>query len=139
MVDGNDGVPPRPYIHDRGALHTYMRIICILNNSEPTELISLQSCRLIPNLPRYSRTPCTGKSVVSADSAQANGLLSFESVAFSGRPIPLVALAQPTKGWPCGVTGPRPRVRPSCLLVDPGDICPPQLPNMPCFQKLGPS
>jgi hypothetical protein len=62
MLDGNDGVPPGPYIHDRGALHTYMRIICLLNNSEPTELISLQSCRLIPNLPRYSRTPCAGKS-----------------------------------------------------------------------------
>jgi hypothetical protein len=35
---------PGPYIHDRGALHTYMSIICLLNNSEPTELISLQSC-----------------------------------------------------------------------------------------------
>jgi hypothetical protein len=56
------GVPHGPYIHDRGALHTYMSIICLLNNSEPTELISLQSCRLIPNLPRYSRTPCAGKS-----------------------------------------------------------------------------
>jgi hypothetical protein len=39
MVDGNDRVPPRPYILDRGALHAYMRIMCILNNSEPTELI----------------------------------------------------------------------------------------------------
>jgi hypothetical protein len=51
MVDGNDGVPPRPYILDRGALHAYMKIIHILNNSEPTKLIFLQSCRLIPNLP----------------------------------------------------------------------------------------
>jgi hypothetical protein len=24
MVDGNDGVPPRPYILDRGALHACM-------------------------------------------------------------------------------------------------------------------
>jgi hypothetical protein len=62
MVDGNDGVPPGPYIHDHGALHTYMRIICLLNNSKLTELISLQSCRLIPNLLRYSRTPYAGKS-----------------------------------------------------------------------------
>jgi hypothetical protein len=62
MVDGNDGVPPRPYILDRGALHAYMRITCILNNSEPTELIFLQSCRLIPNSPRYSRALHTGKS-----------------------------------------------------------------------------
>jgi hypothetical protein len=51
MVDGNDGVPPRPYILDRGALHAYVTIMYILNNSEPTELIFLQSCRLIPNLP----------------------------------------------------------------------------------------
>jgi hypothetical protein len=36
MVDGNDGVPPGPYILDRGALHVYTRITCLLNNSEPT-------------------------------------------------------------------------------------------------------
>jgi hypothetical protein len=44
MVDGNDRVPFGPYILDRGALHVYMRIICLLNNSEPTELMFLQSC-----------------------------------------------------------------------------------------------
>jgi hypothetical protein len=44
MVDGNDGVPPGPYILDRGVLHVYMRITCLLNNSEPTELIFLQYC-----------------------------------------------------------------------------------------------
>jgi hypothetical protein len=59
--DLNDGVPPRPYILDRGALHTYVRIMYILSNSEPTELIFLQSCRLIPNLHRYSRAPHVGK------------------------------------------------------------------------------
>jgi hypothetical protein len=48
MVDGNDGVPPRPYILDRGALHAYMRIMCIPNNSEATELILLQSCPTYP-------------------------------------------------------------------------------------------
>jgi hypothetical protein len=62
MVDRNDGVPPRPYILDRRALHAYVRIMYILNNSEPTELIFLQSCRLIPNLPRYSRVSYAGKS-----------------------------------------------------------------------------
>jgi hypothetical protein len=46
MVDGNDGVPPRPYILDRGALHACVRIMYILNNSEPTKLIFLQSCDL---------------------------------------------------------------------------------------------
>jgi hypothetical protein len=51
-----------PYIHDRGALYTYMRITCLLNNSDPTELISQKSCRLIPNPPRHFRAPCAGKS-----------------------------------------------------------------------------
>jgi hypothetical protein len=27
MVDGNDGVPPRPYIIDRGALHACMMMM----------------------------------------------------------------------------------------------------------------
>jgi hypothetical protein len=62
MVDGNDGVPPRPYILDRGALHAYVMIIHTLNNSEPTELFSLQSCRLIPIPLRYSRALHAGKS-----------------------------------------------------------------------------
>jgi hypothetical protein len=62
MVDANDGVPPRPYILDRGALHAYVMIMYILNNSEPTELIFLQTCRLIPNLPRHSGALQAGKS-----------------------------------------------------------------------------
>jgi hypothetical protein len=56
------GVPPGPYILDRGALHTYMMNSHLLSNSELTELISLQSCRPIPNLPRYSRAPRAGES-----------------------------------------------------------------------------
>jgi hypothetical protein len=44
MIDGNDGVPPRTYILVRGALHAYVMIMYTLNNSEPTELIFLQSC-----------------------------------------------------------------------------------------------
>jgi hypothetical protein len=62
MVDGNDGVPPMPYILNRGALHAYVMIMYTLNNSESTELIFLQSCRLIPNSPRYSRALHVGKS-----------------------------------------------------------------------------
>jgi hypothetical protein len=38
-------------------------------------------------------------------------------------------LSWPTKGWPCEVMGPKPSARPSSLLVDPGDICPPQRPR----------
>jgi hypothetical protein len=62
MVDRNDGVPPRPYILDRGALHAYVTIMYILSNIELTELIFLQSCRLIPNPPRYPRVLHAGKS-----------------------------------------------------------------------------
>jgi hypothetical protein len=66
--------------------------------------------------------------VVSVDSTRADKLFGLESVALSSRPILLAALVWPMKGWPCGVTGPWPRARPSCLLVDLGDICPPKAP-----------
>lgn len=66
------------------------------------------------------------------DSTRVDRLPGLESVNFSGRPIPPVALARPTKGWPCGVTSLRPRARPFRLLVDPGDICPPQ--KRSCFK-----
>jgi hypothetical protein len=36
MRDENDGVSPRPYIHDRGTLLTYMMITYLLTNSEMT-------------------------------------------------------------------------------------------------------
>jgi hypothetical protein len=39
-------------------------------------------------------------------------------------------LPWPTKGWPSEIMGLGHFVRPSCLLVDPGDICPPQAPNL---------
>jgi hypothetical protein len=53
-----DGVPPRPYISDRGALTCVYDDDVFLSNSEPTELIFLQSCRLILTwfrCPRWSR------------------------------------------------------------------------------------
>jgi hypothetical protein len=67
---------------------------------------------------------------VAADIARVDELPGPESAAFSSRPTPPIVLARPTKGWSCEVTGPRPHARPSCLLVDPGDICPPQAPNL---------
>jgi hypothetical protein len=66
-----------------------------------------------------------GKRAVAVDSTRVDELPGPEFVAFSGQPIPPVALARPTKGRPGGVTGLRPRTRPSRLLVDMGDICPP--------------
>jgi hypothetical protein len=53
-----DGMPSRPYISDHGALIcVYDNDVC-LSNSEPTELILLQSCQLILTYfrcPRWSR------------------------------------------------------------------------------------
>jgi hypothetical protein len=37
---------------------------------------------------------------------------------------------RPTKGWPCEILGPRPFARSFSLLVDPGNIRPPQAPNL---------
>jgi hypothetical protein len=42
------------------------------------------------------------------------------------RPILPVVLPWPTKGWPCEAVSPKPFARPSNLLVDLGDIYPPQ-------------
>jgi hypothetical protein len=73
--------------------------------------------------------------VVSVDSVRVDGLFGLESVAFSGRPILLLALARPTKGWPCRVTGLWPHASPSRLLVDPGDICPPHAARRSCGER----
>jgi hypothetical protein len=120
VVDENDGVSPGPYIHDRGTLHTQMRIICLLNNSEPTKLISYNLADLSLIRPdirgRHARE---SRVVAVVDSARVDRLFGLEFFAFSGRPIPPIALARPTKGWAYGVTDPWPRTRPSCLLVDP--------------------
>jgi hypothetical protein len=51
---------------------------------------------------------------------ESDGSPGPESASFSGRSILPVILTRPTKGWPCEVADPRPRARPSCLLVDPG-------------------
>jgi hypothetical protein len=41
-----DGVPPRPYISDHGALTCVYNNDVSLSNSEPIELIFVQSCDL---------------------------------------------------------------------------------------------
>jgi hypothetical protein len=59
---------------------------------------------------------------------KSNEPLGPESASFSHRSIPPAVLPWPMKEWPCEIIGPKPFTRPSCLLVDPGDICPPQAP-----------
>jgi hypothetical protein len=129
-IDENDGVLPGPYIDDRGALLTYMMIMYLLTNSEPTEPIFRKSYRLIPDPPRHSRVPGARSRTVTWDSARFEGPSGLESIAFSDWPIPPVVFARPTKRWLCGVTGLRPHTRIFRLLVDPGDICFPQTPNL---------
>jgi hypothetical protein len=48
-----------------------------------------------------------------------------ESIQSCVNPFRQQFLPWPTKGWPCEIMGPKPFVKPSSLLVDPGDICPP--------------
>ena len=57
-------------------------------------------------------------------------LLGLEPAFFPRRPIPSIVLPWPMKRWPNEITGLRPLTRPSYLLVDSGDICPPQAPNL---------
>jgi hypothetical protein len=45
-------------------------------------------------------------------------------------PLHWTSLPRPTKGWPCELLGLRPFARSFSLPVDPGDICPPQAPNL---------
>jgi hypothetical protein len=62
-----------------------------------------------------------------------------ESIQSSVDPFRHQFLPWPTKGWPCEIMGPNPYARPSSLLVDPGDICPPQAPNLWVdFEIIGP-
>jgi hypothetical protein len=107
-----------------------MMIACLLTNSEPTELISQKSRRLIPNPPDIRGCQARESQADSWGSARFDGPSRLESIDFLHRPIPLVAFARPTKRCPCGVTGPRHGARTFCLLVDPRDICPPQAPNL---------
>jgi hypothetical protein len=97
-----------------------------LSNSEPTELIFLLFCRLI-----IIQLRCLGLQ------RGRNGSLLWIMLEFIGPPrLKLIQscvdpfcqtfLPRPTKGWPCETMGPRPFARSFSLLVDPGDICPPQ-------------
>jgi hypothetical protein len=125
-----DGVPPRPYISDRGALTCVYDNDVSLCNSELTELIFLQSCRL--NLiwfrcPRWSCGRIRSKLWITFKSHEP----SWPALAHSlHRSILPAVLPWPMKGRSHETIGPRPFARPSSLPVDPGDICPPQAPNL---------
>jgi hypothetical protein len=113
-----DGVSPRPYISDRGAFtYVYDNIAC-LGNSEPTELIFLQSCRLILTqfrCPRWSRgrigselwitlkTPRTALAracsfLVSAHSASSSPLAHEGMALRDSKPKTVCEAFQPSSG-----------------------------------------
>jgi hypothetical protein len=121
-----DRVPLEPYISDRGAFtYAYDNVAC-LSNSESTELIFLQSCRLILTqfrCPGWSRRRIGSELRIKLKTprtalARACSFLvsSYSAGSFS---------PWPTKGWPCKIVSPKPFARPSNLLVDLEDICPP--------------
>jgi hypothetical protein len=110
-----------------------------LSNSESTELIFLQSCRLILiwfRCPRWSRGRIGSELWITLKPHEPPWPAFAHSLR---RPILPAVLPWPTNGWPCETIGPRPFARPSSLLVDPGDICPPQAPNLLVdFEIIGP-
>jgi hypothetical protein len=96
-----------------------------LSNSEPTELIFLQSSRLILIWFRYPRWSC-GRIGSELWIMLKPHEPPWPAFALSLHwPILPAVLPWPMKGWPCETIGPKPFARPSSLLVDPGDICPP--------------
>jgi hypothetical protein len=129
-IDDFDGVPPRPYILDRGAIHADYDNNVGLSNSEPTELIFLRSRRLI--IVQFQRLrPHRGRiGSLLWIMLEFIGPPGLELIQSCADPFCQTFLPWPTKGWPCEIMVLRPFARPSCLLVDPGDICPPQAPNL---------
>jgi hypothetical protein len=109
-----------------------------LSNSELIELISLLSCRLI--LVQFRRLRALHGRIglelrISFKSIGSPGLELIQSCV---DPFCQTSLPWSTKGWPCEIMGPRPFARPSCLLVDPGDICPPHNPPWSMYIWLPP-
>jgi hypothetical protein len=132
-VDRSEGVPPRPYIFDREAIHVDMH----LKDSEPFLSIFLWFCQLI--LAWLRRTGLqrgkVGSSVAVACSTlwghpvlRPPGLMSICSTSrFSPGPW----RSDLTIYWALG-----PFVRSFTLPVDPGDICPPQAPDLRADFKI---
>jgi hypothetical protein len=63
------------------------------------------------------------------------GSSGLELIQSCADPFCQTFLPRPTKGWPCETMGPRPFARSSSLLVDPGDICPPQIRQELCQER----
>jgi hypothetical protein len=101
------------YDKNRGSFH------CMRTNYEQHK-----SRNCLSNVHAVYRTRrsgyCCGRC---SDSSDRSGL---ESIQPCINPLHQTFLLRPTKGWPCEILGPRPFARSFSLLVDPGDIRPPQ-------------
>jgi hypothetical protein len=95
-----------------------------LSNSEPTELISLLSCRLILVQFRRRRVPRGRIGSMLRITFEFSEPCGLELIRSYVDPFCQRFLPWPTKGWPCEIMDPESFARPSSLLVDPGDICP---------------
>jgi hypothetical protein len=115
-IDRSEGVPPRPYMFDREAIHVDMH----LKDSEPFLSIFILAWLHRTGLQRGK----VGSSVAIVCSTlwghpglHQPGLMS---ICFTGRSSPGPWRSDLTIYWALG-----PFVRYFILLVDPGDICPP--------------
>jgi hypothetical protein len=97
-----------------------------LSNSEPTELIFLLFCRLI--IIQFRRLKAQRGRIGSLlwIMLKSVGPLGLELIQSCVDPLCQTFLPRPTKGWSCETMGLRPFAKSSSLLVDLGDICPPQ-------------
>jgi hypothetical protein len=126
-IDRSEGVPPRPYIFDREAIHVNMH----LKDSEPFLSVFLGFCRLI--LAWLRRTGLQRGKVGSSVAVVCSTLWGHPglhqpglmSICFSGRSSPGPWRSDLTIYWALG-----PFVRSFILPVDLGDICPPQAPDL---------
>jgi hypothetical protein len=66
----------------------------------------------------------------AVDVVKSVGPSGLELIQSCVDPLRQTFLPRPTKGWPCETSGPKPFARSSSLLMDSGDICPPQAPNL---------
>jgi hypothetical protein len=72
--------------------------------------------------------------VTAVDVAKICWPFGLELIRSCVDPLRQALLPRPTKGWPCETLGLEPFARSSNLLVDPGDICPPQIAT--CDRKM---
>jgi hypothetical protein len=132
-------VPPRPYILDRGALHADMITTCaqmIVNQPSLSSYNSVDSSSLGSD----AWSPHAGRSGHCCD-PRLNSLGRLGSrrsvlvlICFTGRSSLGPRRNDLTIYWALG-----PFVRSFILLVDPGDICPPQAPDLWVdFEIIGP-